>query len=175
MGQSFKVFKRLLKEELTPNLLEVLAEVFDSAPFKSDFTFIGELGDDIAVSSFKDPKNNTVDIHFYHDGNTVYTLDFSINRDSYQAKDTQYTLKDYTQLLATVAEATSQFLQKYSPIGLQLIGTNIVSKITRRISAAGQKDRIYKFFISQIEDTGNYMVDKSAKDGIALVKKFTQK
>lgn len=171
MGQSFKVLKRLLTEELKPNLLEILGEVFNSDPFNSEFTFTGTLGNDIGVSSFNDPKGNVVDIYFYHDGNSVYTLDYSINGDSYQAREVQYTLKDYTQLLATIAEVVSQFLQKYNPTGLQIKGTNIVSKVISRSGAENQKDRIYKFFISQIEDLGNYMVDKSVKDGIALMRK----
>lgn len=171
MGLSFKIYKRLIKEELKPNLLELVDEVFDSNSFKSEFTFTGNLGDDIDVNSFQDPKDNIVSIYFYHDGNSVYTLDYCINGDSYQAKGVEYTLKDYAQLLATVAEAVSQFLQKYNPVGLQIKGTDIVGKVIDRPSAKNQKDRIYKFFISQIEDQGNYMVDKSVRDGIALMRK----
>jgi hypothetical protein len=175
MGLSFETYKRLGKVEMDIRLLEVLSEVFDSTPFQSDFTFVGQLGEDIDVSTFKDPKDNNVDIHFYHDGNTVYTVDYSINGDSYQAQGIYYTLKDYTQLLATVAEAVSQFLREYSPLGLQIRGTDITAKVIGRASAEGQKDRIYRFFISQIEDQGNYMVDKSVKDGIALIRKYKQK
>lgn len=171
MGLSFKVHKRLIKEELKPNLLELVDELFNSNSFKSEFVFAGNLGDDINVNSFQDPKDNVVSIHFYHDGNSVYTLDYSINGDSYQAKGVEYTLKDYTQLLVTIAEVVSQFLQKYNPVGLQIKGTDIVGKVINRPSAKNQKDRIYKFFISQIEDQGNYMVDKSVRDGIALMKK----
>jgi hypothetical protein len=171
MGLSFKVHKRLIKEELKPNLLELVDELFNSNSFKSEFVFAGNLGDDINVNSFQDPKDNVVSIHFYHDGNSVYTLDYSINGDSYQAKGVEYTLKDYTQLLVTIAEVVSQFLQKYNPVGLQIKGTDIVRKVINRPSAKNQKDRIYKFFISQIEDQGNYMVDKSVRDGIALMKK----
>jgi hypothetical protein len=171
MGLSFKIYKRLIKEELKPNLLELVDEVFDSKSFRSEFTFAGNLGDDIDVNSFQDPKDNVVSIYFYHDGNNVYTLDYSINGDSYQAKGVEYTLKDYAQLLATIAEVVSQFLQKYNPVGLQIKGTDIVGKVINRPSAKNQKDRIYKFFISQIEDKENYMVDKSVKDGIALMRK----
>lgn len=171
MGLSFKIHKRLIKEELKPNLLELVDEIFDSNSFRSEFTFAGNLGDDIDINSFQDPKDNVVSIYFYHDGNNIYTLDYSINGDSYQAKGVGYTLKDYTQLLATIAEAVSQFLQKYHPVGLQIKGTDIVGKVISRASTEGQKDRIYKFFISQIEDKGNYMVDKSVKDGIALMRK----
>ena len=171
MGLSFKIYKRLIKEELKPNLLEVVDEVFDSNSFRSEFTFAGNLGDDVDVNSFQDPKGNVVSIYFYHDGNSIYTLDYSINGDSYQAKGVEYTLRDYTQLLATIAEVVSQFLQKYNPVGLQIKGTDIVGKVINRPSAKNQKDRIYKFFISQIEDQGNYMVDKSVRDGIALMRK----
>ena len=171
MGLSFEIYKRLLKEEIKPNLLEVVDEIFDSNPFKSKFTFAGNLGDDISVNSFQDLKDNIVSIYFYHDGNKVYTLDYSINGDSYQAKGVEYTLKDYAQLLTTIAVVVSQFLQKHNPVGLQIKGTDIVRKVINRPSAKNQKDRIYKFFISQIEDEGNYMVDKTVRDGIALMKK----
>ena len=174
MGLSFKIYKRLVKEELKPNLLEIVDEVFDSNSFKSEFIFTGNLGDDIDVNSFQDPKDNVISIYFYHDGSSVYTLDYSINGDSYQAKGVEYTLKDYTQLLATIAEVVSQFLQKYNPVGLQIRGTDITGKVVGRASAEGQKDRIYRFFISQIEDKGEYMVDKSVKDGIALMRKYKQ-
>jgi hypothetical protein len=171
MGLSFKIYKRLLKENHKPSLLELVDEVFDSNPFKSDFNFIGELGEDISTTTFEDPKGNTLDVYFYHDGNNVYTLDYSINGDSYKAKEVNYTLKDYTSLLATIAQVVSQFLHKYNPTGIQIKGTNIVSKTISRPSTEGQKDRIYKYFLSQIEDESGYMVDKSVKDGIALMRK----
>lgn len=154
-----------------PTLLEVIEEVFTSQPFRTVFHFSGKLGEDVAVSDFKDPNGNNIDIYFYHDGNSIYSLDFSVNGDSYRAKDNNYSVRDYTTLLSTVAEATSQFLQKFHPLGLQIKGTNVVSKLISRPSTEGQKDRIYNFFVAQIEDKGNYMVDKSVKDGIALMRK----
>jgi len=171
MGLTFKIYKRLLKENHKPSLLELVDEVFDSSPFRSDFSFIGELGEDISTSTFEDPKGNTLDVYFYHDGNNVYTLDYSINGDSYKAKGVNYTLKDYTSLLATIAQVVSQFLYKFNPTGVQIKGTNIVSKVIDRPSTEGQKDRIYRFFVSQIEDKGEYMVDASVKDGIVLMRK----
>jgi hypothetical protein len=74
-------------------------------------------------------------------------------------------------LLSTIAEATSQFLGLYSPIGLLIKGNNILRKIDKNPSTKDQKDRIYSFFISQIEDKGKYMVDKSNPEGIALMRK----
>jgi hypothetical protein len=74
-------------------------------------------------------------------------------------------------LLSTIAEATSQFLGLYSPIGLLIKGNSVLRKIDKNPSTKGQKDRIYSFFISQIEDKGKYMVDKSNPEGIALMRK----
>lgn len=169
MGLSFKHLKiGLLKEVVLSGTLD---EIFDSKPFTTTFEFEGELGSFIETAPFRDPKGYKINIYFYHEGNNVYTLDFSINGDSYKAPGVIYSFKEYTILLATVAEAVTQFLQKYKPTGLQIKGTNVAKKVIKRTSAEGQKDRIYNFFISQIEDKGEYMVDKSNSDGIILMRK----
>ncbi len=171
MGLSFKTYQRQLQEQVS--IYDTLVEVFDAKPFKTTFMFIKD-EDDVYVPRFNDPKGNAINIHFYHEGIGLYTLDFTVNDTSYKSDTTKYTLLDYTTLLTTVAQAVTQFLEKYNPVGLVLTGTNVYEKIATKPQAEGQKDRIYRFFISQIEDKGNYMVDKSVKDGIALMRKYKQ-
>lgn len=167
MGQSFKTYRdRIL-------LSEMLGEIFDSKPFQNQFKFSGELGKNIMVNEFYDPKGNIIDIYFncINSKSNLYELDFMVNKSSFDNPNLEYSIKDYTQLLSTVAEATTQFLKSYSPTGLLIKGNNIFRKIDKNPSAEGQKDRIYNFFISQIEDKGKYMVDKSHPEGIALMRK----
>ena len=167
MGQSFKTYKdRIL-------LSEMLDEIFDSNPFETQFEFSGELGQNVIIKGFYDPKENVIDIHFscVNIKSNLYELDFMVNKSSFDNPNLEYSIKDYTQLLSTVAEATTQFLKSYSPTGLLIKGNNIFRKMDKRPSSEGQKDRIYNFFISQIEDKGKYMVDKSHPEGIALMKK----
>jgi hypothetical protein len=171
MGLSFKTYKRQLAEQVS--IYDTLHEIFDAKPFKTTFMFL-EDDDEVYVPRFNDPKGNAINIHFYHEGNNLYALDFMVNDDSYKSNTTEYTLLDYTTLLSTIAQATSQFLQKYNPVGLILTGTNVYGKIAKKPQAQGQKDRIYRYFITQIEDQGNYTVDKSVKDGIALMRKHKQ-
>lgn len=169
MGQSFKTYKdRIL-------LSEILDELFDSNPFKSNFNFSLNNSNDVVVTPFKDLQDNEIRIIFYNEGNNLYELDFMINNTSFKDWDVTYTLGEYSKLLSTVASATSQFLEEYSPVGLKISGVDDFRKVQNKEKAQGQKTRIYDYFISQIEDKGEYMVDKSAKDGIALMKKIKNK
>lgn len=165
MGQSFKTYKdRIL-------LSEMLDEIFDSKPFKDNFSFSLNNFKDVVVSPFQDTQGNEIKIIFYNEGNNLYDLDFMVNNTSFKDWDVNYTLKEYTKLLSTVANATSQFLNEYEPTGLKIRGVDDYRKIQNKEKASGQKTRIYDYFISQIDDQGNYMVDKSAGDSIALMKK----
>jgi hypothetical protein len=168
MGMTFKIYKRKLQEQVS--IYDTLVEVFDAKPFKTTFMFIRD-EDDLYIPRFNDPKGNPININFYHEGVGIYALDFTVNGTSYKSNTVKYTLLDYTTLLSTVAQAVTQFLEKCNPVGVLLTGTNVYEKIANKPQAEGQKDRIYRFFISQIEDQGNYMVDKSVKDGIALMRK----
>ena len=165
MGQSFKTYRdRIL-------LSEVLSELFDSKPFKIAFNFKDEENGDVKVESFKDPLDNKIDIIFYNIKNNLYELDFSVNMDSFSNFNLKYSLKDYSLLLSTVAQAVSQFLEKYKPTGLKIEGEDSFEKIIKNPDKEGQKNSIYKFFISQIEDKGDYMIDKNIPNGIALMRK----
>jgi hypothetical protein len=165
MGQSFKTYKnQILLEDL-------FNEIFDTPSFKSNFEFSPSFNG--IETKFGDLDNNKIKIYFYSLDNNLYELDFTVEGTSYQYEKVKYSLKDYTSLLATVAEATSQFLKEYKPLGLKIEGTNIFSKIERDPKFEGQKNRIYKYFINKIEDTGEYMVDKEQEslNIISLVRK----
>ena len=165
MGQSLKTYKdRIL-------LSEVLSELFDSSPFKNDFNFGLNNFKDVVVTPFQDPQGNEIKIIYYNEGNSLYELDFMVNNTSFKDWEVTYTLGEYTKLLTTVASATSQFLDQYKPTGLLIKGVDDFRKIQKKEKAEGQKTRIYDYLISQIEDKGKYMVDKSVKDGIALIRK----
>ena len=165
MGQSFKSYKdRIL-------ISEILGELFDSKPFISTFNFSLNNYKDIVVTPFKDPQDNEIKIIYYNEGNDLYELDFMVNNTSFKDWDVKYTLGEYTKLLSTIASATSQFLNKYKPVGLKIKGVDDYRKIQDKEKAQGQKTRIYDYLISQIEDKGDYMVDKSPRDGIALIRK----
>jgi hypothetical protein len=165
MGQSFKTYRdRIL-------LSEMLDEIFDSEPFKNNFNFDLNNYKDVVITPFQDPQDNEIKIIFYNEGNGLYEIDFMVNNTSFKDLDVNYTLKDYTKLLSTVASATSQFLDKYEPKGLKIKGADDYRKIQNNEKAQGQKTRIYDYFISQIEDKGKYMVDKSNPEGIALMRK----
>ena len=165
MGQSFKSYKdRIL-------ISEILGELFDSKPFISTFNFSLNNYKDIVVTPFQDPQDSEIKIIYYNEGNDLYELDFMTNGTSFKDRDVNYTLGDYTKLLSTIASATSQFLDKYKPVGLKIKGVDDYRKIQDKEKAQGQKTRIYDYLISQIEDKGDYMVDKSPRDGIALMRK----
>lgn len=165
MGQSFKSYKdRIL-------LSEILGELFDSKPFTSTFNFSLNNYKDIVATPFQDPQDNEIKIIYYNEGNGVYELDFMINGTSFKDRDVNYTLGEYAKLLSTIASATSQVLDKYKPVGLKIKGVDDYRKIQDKEKAQGQKTRIYDYLISQIEDKGDYMVDKSVRDGIALMRK----
>lgn len=165
MGQSFKTYKnKLLLEDL-------FNEIFETSPFKLNFEFT--LYSEGIKTEFEDLKSNKIKIYFYYLNNDLYELDFTVKGTSFQSPDVNYSLKDYTSLLSTVAQATSQFLKEYKPLGLKIEGTNIFSKIERNPKFKGQKNRIYKYFISKIEDKGDYGVDKENEHSnvISLMRK----
>jgi hypothetical protein len=165
MGQSFKTYKdRIL-------LSEMLDEIFDSESFKNNFNFGLNNYKDVVVTPFPDPQDNEIKIIYYNEGNGLYEIDFMVNNTSFKDLDVNYTLKDYTKLLSTVANATSQFLDKYEPKGLKIKGVDDYGKVQSKEKAYGQKTRIYDYFISQIEDKDKYMVDKTDPEGISLMRK----
>jgi hypothetical protein len=165
MGQSLKHFKR------STLLTEIFKEIFDSQPFKTGFTFQPSEYSTLEVPRFQDHLGNIIRIFFTDVGNDLYEVEFSVNGNSFQSKNLDYSVKDYSQLLSTIAQGISEFLKEYEPRGILIQGTDIFQKIQKNAKTIGQKDRLYLYFISKIEDQGLYMIDKTNSEGIALVKK----
>ena len=101
----------------------------------------------------------------------MYELDYSINGSSFTNPDLDYTIKDYSILLNTVAKAIDQFLLKYNPLGLIIEGADYSGKLISNPKSLGQKNRIYSYFITQIKDNPNYIVDKTKSGTINLIRK----
>lgn len=165
MGQSFSTYKNRVL------LLEVLSELFDSAPFKTSFNFQPSHYGTLEVPPFLDPDGNIIHIVFHETGEALYEVEFTVNGDSFRDESAKYTLKHYSELLSTVALALSKFLEKEQPQGLLIKGADSFEKVSKNSKKIGQKDRLYLYFISQIDDLGKYMVDKNHPEGITLMKK----
>jgi hypothetical protein len=158
-----------VKSMLLVNLLKEVAldEIFDSKPFKTSFNIGPGFEAHYEVESFKDPQGNTIDIYFIESGDDTYELDFQLNGNSFKASDVEYTLKDYTSLLATIALAVTHFLEKYEPYGVVFRGADDFESVSKNPNKRGQKDRIYDFFITQLGDNENYKLGRYP-DGIGL-------
>jgi hypothetical protein len=166
MGASLNSYKKYLKQLIK----ETIDEMFDSTAIKTSFNFIdGE--DYIETEEFKDHKNNNIKILFYKLKNNIYELDYSVNDSSFTNPDLEYNIKDYSILLNTIAKAVDQFLIEYNPLGLIMEGVDYSGKLISNPKTLGQKSRIYDYFISQIKDNPNYMVDKSKSGIINLIRK----
>ena len=166
MGASLNSYKKYLKQIIK----ETIDEMFDSNPIKTIFNFIDK-EDYIETEIFKDHKDNNIKILFYKLKNDMYELDYSINGSSFTNPDLDYTIKDYSILLNTVAKAIDQFLLKYNPLGLIIEGADYSGKLISNPKSLGQKNRIYNYFITQIKDNLNYIVDKTKSGTINLIRK----
>ena len=118
---------------LLVNLLKEISldEIFDSKPFKTSFKIGPGFEAHYEVESFKDPQGNTIDIFFIESGEDVFEIDFQLNGNSFKASDVDYTLKEYTSLLSTIALAVTQFLEKYEPYGVVFRGADDFESVSK--------------------------------------------
>ncbi len=158
-----------IKNTLLANILKeiTLSELFDSRPFKTSFKISPGFEAAYETESFKDLQGNTVDIFFLESGEDTYEVDFQINGNSFKASEVEYSLGDYASLLATVAAAVTQFLDKYEPYGVVFRGADDFASVSKNPNKKGQKDRIYNYFITQLRDNENYKLGRYP-DGIGL-------
>ena len=158
-----------IKNTLLANILKeiTLSELFDSRPFKTSFNISPGFEAAYETESFKDLQGNTVDIFFLESGEDTYEVDFQINGNSFKASEVEYSLGDYASLLATVAAAVTQFLDKYEPYGVVFRGADDFASVSKNPNKKGQKDRIYNYFITQLRDNENYKLGRYP-DGIGL-------
>jgi hypothetical protein len=157
-----------LKMQLTKILLEEdLKELFDSQPFKTSFKIEPGYTAEYETQPFQDEQGNQIVVGFISDGPGVFEIDFQINGNSFKDINVNYTITEYSKLLATVAQAVSQFIEEYKPYGILLTGVDDFSKIQKKPSTEGQKDRVYDYFISKMKEHPNYKVGRYP-NGIGL-------
>lgn len=158
-----------VKKTLLVNIIKeiTLSEIFDSKPFKTAFKIKPGYEAAYETENFKDLQGNTVDIFFLESGEDTYEVDFQINGNSFKASEVKYSLGEYTKLLATVAAAVTQFLDKYEPYGVVFRGADDFASVSKNPGKKGQKDRIYNYFITQLGDNENYKIGRYP-DGIGL-------
>ena len=166
MGASLNSYRIYLKRVLE----ETISEIFDSQPIMSSFNFTGD-GDDIVTNKFKDHKGNSIQILLHKIKEDKYELDFTVNGNSFDNLNVEYTVKDYSILLNTVAKAVSQFLVEYNPKTVFMDGYDSERKKLTKSDSDGQKNRLYNYFVSQLEPNDNYGVDKTKFGTINLVRK----
>ena len=161
---TLEVYKRRIKR-IIGEILEQnpdLTEIFDSSPFKTDFKFKEDI-DDIHTDTFLDPQKNNIKIYFHKLNNQVYLLDFTVNGHSGKALNVEYSVKDYSVLLKTIAKATSQFLEEYKPNAIKIDGEDTLDKQLK--GKLGQKSQIYNLFADNLKINDEYMVSDRKPDG----------
>lgn len=166
MGASLKSYKNYIKGIIQ----EVLTEIFDSPPLKTTFKFTDD-GNSIYTEDFNDDQGNIIRVYFHKMKHDYYELDFTLNGNSFSNPDINYNIKEYSILLNTIAQAVNQFLNRYKPFGLKMSGTENESKIFRNPKFKGQKNRLYNYFISKLDDREDYMVERKSNGEINITKK----
>lgn len=170
MGISFNTYKKSKIEELIRE--QLYAEIFDTSAMSVDLTpHPSKYGGHYEVRAFKDASGNEITINFWHVGNGVFDLDFSVDGDSYGNYNKSYRLKEYTKLLATVAKSVDVFLDEVRPVGLVMDGVDSPRLVSKKAEKEGQKNRIYSYFVSMMEDRDDYKLEKTAGGGFNLIRK----
>jgi hypothetical protein len=162
MGASLKSYKNYIKE--------VLTEIFDSKPLKTSFNFTNN-GDNVSTEDFDDEQENQIRVLFHKMKHGYYELDFMVNYSSFSNINLEYSTKEYSILLNTIAQAVNQFLNEYEPFGLKMSGTENESKIFKNTIFTGQKNRLYNYFVSKLDDREDYMVERTSNGEINITKK----
>jgi hypothetical protein len=167
MGITLSTYKVQARKRLMESSLW---EIFDSPPFRSNFVF-KQSAEGYSTEPFEDGLGNTIRVIFHSIAPNIYELDFTFNGDSYANPEVDYTNKEYSMLLNTVAKATSQFLLEFQPRAFKFDGADAFEKILSKPQAQGQKNRIYDLFISQLKNDTGYSLDRKADGAFNLIKK----
>lgn len=171
MSTSLTAFKSRTYREL----YEGLEEIFDSQPFMTSFTLIDK-PDWIETGAFGDRKGNKIRVYFHKWGRSFYELDFTFNGNTFKESETSYSFLEFSELLRTVAEVTSQFLEEYKPRGVRIRGEDDYLKSYKNTKVEGQKSRIYRGFISRVVDLDNkYSVSYNDKSGVLDLMRISEK
>lgn len=151
-----------------------LMEIFDSKPIKNNFNFTNN-EDYITTENFEDKYGNNIRVFFHKIGANRFESDFTFNGSSFTTGEDSYSIKEYSELLITIAKAITQFLEEYKPNSLIIEGNINDLKSIEKPKTEYQKDNIYKYFISKIQDIDNlYSVDKFGRKIILMRKRSRQ-
>jgi len=168
MGISLSTYKKQALERL---IKEAVNEIFDSTPFKLNFD-IQKSEEGYSTEVFQDPLSNNIRVIFHSMSPEYYELDFTFNGNSFDSPEVGYSLKQYSELLNTVAAATSQFLEQIKPKGIKFEGVEAFEKVFTKPTKLGQKNRIYDQFISQLKNDTEYSIDRQRDGSFNLIRKI---
>jgi hypothetical protein len=158
--------KQIIKEEIQNQLF--LQEIFDSSPFKTEFTFFNS-GYEIKCEVFKDSQGNNIQVIFHRLNNGFYEIDFTVNGSSYENTDIGYSIKEYASLISTIFKCIEQFIDEYSPQGVKIEGEDSFTKQEK--GKQGQKNAIYKYALQDIDVPPNYILLTDESGGVEILKK----
>ena len=158
--------RQTIKEEIQKQLF--LQEIFDSSPFKTEFTFF-DSGYEIKCNPFKDNQGNNIQVISHKLSSGFYEIDFTVNGNSYENSDIDYSIKEYTSLISTVFKCIEQFIEEYAPQGVKIEGEDSFTKQEK--GKKGQKNTIYKYALQNIDVPPNYVLLTDESGGVEILKK----
>ena len=161
-----QVLRQIIKEEIQK--YPYLKEIFDSSPFKTQFNFINS-GNEIKCETFNDNQGNKIQVIFHKMRRENYEIDFTVNGNSYENKDIDYSIKEYSSLISTVFKCIEQFIEEYSPEGLYIEGEDSFTK--QDLEKKGQKNSIYKYSLKNINLPSDYVLLTNESGGVQILKK----
>jgi hypothetical protein len=170
MGVSLNIYKNKIRNiilEVVKNNSR-LNELFESPPFKSNFDF-NEDSTTIYVNPFQDIQGNSIKIYFHKLGKDIFELDFTVNGSSFSNSDVNYSIKEYTSLLSTIAKCWDLFIEQYKPKGLRIEGNSSIEKQLK--GKENQKNEIYGYFINKIKPNPNYSILHDELGNFEIIRK----
>jgi hypothetical protein len=161
-----QVLRKIIKEEILK--YSNLQELFNTSPFQNKFTFL-DSGYEIKCKSFKDSQENNIQVIFHKMNKGYYEIDFTVNGNSLENTDIEYTVKEYSSLISTIFKCVEQFMKEYSPLGLNIEGED--SFIKQDKGKKGQKNAIYKYALQDIDIPPNYVLLTNESGESQILKK----
>jgi hypothetical protein len=163
-----KELKQIVKEE-------IFNEILNSPPLVTTFRWDDnpeEMGlHDYSIIPFKDTKGNVIQIEFEYKGDEIYDLLFRVNGFLFSNSGVKYSVIEYARLLSTVALAVNFFLEDVKPDVLNVFGADNPGLVVNKSEKEGQKNRIYSYYFSKIENNSNYSMEKTPDGGFKFIKK----
>jgi len=163
-----KELKQIVKEE-------IFNEILNSPPLVTTFRWDDnpeEMGlHDYSIVPFKDTKGNVIQIEFEYKGDKIYDALFRVNSNLFSNSNIKYSVLEYARLLSTVALAVNFFLEDVKPDVLNVFGADNPGLVVNKSEKEGQKNRIYSYYFSKIENNSNYSMEKTPDGGFKFIKK----